>query len=256
MTELINYSFIIYYYSFWRGFNGPGSTYYRFYPNVSVDIINLFLGRKKALIKNHVMMHALVTFIAATAYLAMALGVGNYLSDNGTTIYFARYLDWSVTTPILLAGLVMIAFHEYGPSSQMNGYLTAIIGLDIIMVITGLLSSLADTVMVKAIWYLWSCIAFLGVLFLLWRPLRRIAATRALTTAGGYYKNITLLTLVWLLYPVVFVIGPEGLHIISDAASVWSFLVLDVIAKVFYAFYAAKVLSKSFQTTTIDRTAV
>ena len=215
-----------------------------------------FLGRKKSSIKNHVMMHALVTFIAATAYLAMALGVGNYLSDNGTTIYFARYLDWSVTTPILLAGLVMIAFHEYGPSSQMNGYLTAIIGLDIIMVITGLLSSLADTLIVKAIWYLWSCIAFLGVLFLLWRPLRRIAATRALTTAGGYYKNITLLTLVWLLYPVVFVIGPEGLHIISDAASVWSFLVLDVIAKVFYAFYAAKVLSKSFQTTTIDSTAV
>lgn len=213
-------------------------------------------GRKKVAIKNHVMMHAMVTFIAATAYLAMALGVGNVMSDNGTTIYFARYIDWSVTTPILLAGLVMIAFHEYGPSSQISGYLTAIIGLDIIMVITGLLSSLADAFMLKAIWYLWSCVAFLGVLFLLWRPLRKIAATRELTTAGGYYKNITLLTLVWLIYPVVFLLGPEGLGVISDAASVWSFLVLDVIAKVFYAFYAARVLAKSFQTSTIDNTTV
>ena len=213
-------------------------------------------GRKKTPIKNHVMMHAMVTFIAATAYLAMALGVGNYLSTDGTIVYFARYIDWSITTPILLAGLVMIAFHEYGPSSQMNGYLTAIIGLDVIMVVTGLLSSLADTPLVKTIWFVWSCVAFLGVLFLLWRPLRKIAATRALTTAGGYYKNITLLTLVWLIYPIVFLVGPEGLHIISDSASVWSFLVLDVIAKVFYAFYAARVLSKSFQTSTIDTTVV
>jgi len=224
---------------------------------MSLSTLLIYLsGRKKVAIKNHVMMHAMVTFIAATAYLAMALGVGNVISDNGTTIYFARYIDWSVTTPILLAGLVMIAFHEYGPSSQISGYLTAIIGLDIIMVITGLLSSLADSFMLKAIWYLWSCVAFLGVLFLLWRPLRKIAATRELTTAGGYYKNITLLTLVWLIYPVVFLLGPEGLGVISDAASVWSFLVLDVIAKVFYAFYAARVLAKSFQTTTIDNTTV
>ncbi|WKX27227.1 bacteriorhodopsin [Tatumella ptyseos] len=224
---------------------------------MSLSTLLIYLsGRKKVAIKNHVMMHAMVTFIAATAYLAMALGVGNVMSDNGTTIYFARYIDWSVTTPILLAGLVMIAFHEYGPSSQISGYLTAIIGLDIIMVITGLLSSLADAFMLKAIWYLWSCVAFLGVLFLLWRPLRKIAATRELTTAGGYYKNITLLTLVWLIYPVVFLLGPEGLGVISDAASVWSFLVLDVIAKVFYAFYAARVLVKSFQTSTIDNTTV
>ncbi|WP_277753569.1 bacteriorhodopsin [Rosenbergiella epipactidis] len=224
---------------------------------MSLSTLLIYLsGRKKALIKNHVMMHAMVTFIAATAYLAMALGVGNYLSSNGTIIYFARYIDWSITTPILLAGLVMIAFQEYGTSGQMNGYLTAIIGLDVIMVVTGLLSALADTAMVKVIWYLWSCAAFLGVLFLLWRPLRKIAASRTLTTAGGYYKNITLLTLVWLIYPVVFLIGPEGLQLVSDSASVWSFLVLDVIAKVFYAFYAARVLSKSSQASTIDTTAV
>lgn len=218
------------------------------------SLVIYFTGRKKISIKNHVMMHSLVTFIAATAYLAMALGVGNILLDNGTTLYIARYIDWSLTTPLLLAGLVLIAFHEYTASSQVSGYLTAIIGLDIVMIVTGLLSSVAETALVKEVWFVWSCAAFLGVIYLLWGPLRKIAATRALTTPGGYYKNITLLTLVWLIYPLVFAVGPEGLGVITDNASVWSFLVLDVIAKVLYAFYAAKVLAKSFQPTVVEST--
>ncbi|ORM79064.1 hypothetical protein HA42_15950 [Pantoea deleyi] len=196
-------------------------------------------GGKQFPSRHHTLMHASVPFIAATAYLAMAMGFGNLQLDNGVTVYLARYADWSVTTPILLAGLVMLAFHEEGKPGEMGGFLTAIIVLDVMMIITGLISSLAESSVAKWVWYLWSCAAFLGVVYLLWGPLRAIAATRGRAMAAAYNKDVALLTVVWFIYPIVFLVGPEGLRMITDPTSVWVFLVLDVIAKVFYAFYAA-----------------
>ncbi|QDY44096.1 bacteriorhodopsin [Candidatus Pantoea soli] len=197
--------------------------------------------------RHHTLMHASVPFIAATAYLAMALGFGNVLLDSGTPVYLARYADWSITTPILLAGLVMLAFHEQGKPGEMGGFLTAIIVLDVMMIVTGLISSLAEAPFAKWVWYLWSCAAFLGVVYLLWGPLRAIAAAKGSVMAACYNKNVALLTVVWFIYPVVFLVGPEGIKIITDATSVWAFLILDVIAKVFYAFYAAANLEKALR---------
>ncbi|QCA03968.1 bacteriorhodopsin [Pantoea vagans] len=202
-------------------------------------------GDKKYPFGHHTLVHASVPFIAATAYLAMAFGFGNLTLDSGTVVYLARYADWSVTTPLLLAGLVMLAFHEQGKPGEMGGFLTAIIVLDVMMIVTGLVSSLAENTVAKWVWYLWSCAAFLGVVYLLWGPLRAIAATRDSALAGAYSKNVALLTIVWFIYPIVFLVGPEGLRIITDASSVWAFLILDIIAKVFYAIYAAANMKKA-----------
>lgn len=196
-------------------------------------------GKKIFPLRHHTLMHASVPFIAATAYLAMAFGFGNLATESGSIVYLARYADWSVTTPVLLAGLVMVAFHEQSKPGEMGGFLTAIIILDVMMIITGLVSALATTFAAKWVWYLWSCAAFLGVVYLLWGPLRTIAAGRGRAMAVAYNKNVALLTVVWFIYPIVFLVGPEGLKVITDPASVWAFLVLDIIAKVFYAFYAA-----------------
>jgi len=202
-------------------------------------------GSKSFPSRHHTLMHASVPFIAATAYLAMAFGFGNLTLDNGTTVYLARYADWSITTPILLAGLVLIAFHEHGKPGEMGGFLTAIIVLDVMMIITGLVSALAETSLAKWVWYLWSCAAFLGVIYLLWGPLRAMAAERGSALATAYNKNVALLTVVWFIYPLVFLVGPEGINIVSDPTTIWAFLILDIIAKVVYAFYAAATLEKA-----------
>ncbi|HBV38588.1 MAG TPA: hypothetical protein DEF05_02560 [Erwinia sp.] len=202
-------------------------------------------GKKTSPARHHTLMHASVTFIAATAYLALTFGFGNLTLDNGTLVYLARYADCSITTPILLAGLVMLAFHEHGKPGETGGFLTAIIVLDVMMIITGLISSLAEAPFAKWVWYLWSCAAFLGVVYLLWGPLRVIATAKGSAYGTCYKKNVTLLTVVWFIYPIVFLIGPEGMKFITDAASVWAFLLLDIIAKVYFAFYAAANLEKA-----------
>ncbi|MBN2973084.1 bacteriorhodopsin [Roseomonas aeriglobus] len=202
-------------------------------------------GKKTSPSGHHTLLHAAVPFIAATAYLAMAFGIGTIVKADGTATYLARYADWSVTTPILLSSLVLLAFHERGRTGEVGGYLTSIIVLDVLMVVTGLMSSLADTSMMKWAWYLWSCVAFGGVLYLLWGPLRALAIERGEALGAAYGKNVAFLTVIWFLYPIVFLIGPEGLKIITDPASVGAILVMDIIAKVVYAFYAAGNLEKA-----------
>lgn len=149
--------------------------------------------------RHHTLLHAAVPFIAATAYLAMAFGIGTLVKADGSATYFARYADWTFTTPILLSSLVLLAFHERGKTGEVGGYPTSIIVLDVLMVETGLISSLAEAPLVKWVWFL---------------------------------------------YPLVFLIGPEGLKIIIDPASVWAILIMDVVAKVIYALYAASNLDK------------
>jgi len=196
-------------------------------------------GRKTQPSGHHTLLHASVPFIAATAYLAMAFGLGTLVNPDGSATYLARYVDWSVTTPILLSGLVLLAFHEQGKTGEIGGYLTSIIVLDVLMIVTGLISSLAAPSLAKWIWYGWSCVAFLGVLYLLWGPLRALARSRGEALGAAYGKNLVFLTVIWFLYPIVFLVGPEGMKLITDPASVWAFLIMDVIAKVVYAFYAA-----------------
>lgn len=202
-------------------------------------------GKKTYPSGHHTLLHASVPFIAATAYLAMAFGIGTLAKFDGSATYLARYVDWSVTTPILLAGLALLAFPEDGRTGEVGGYLTSIIVLDVMMIVTGLISSLAAPSLAKWIWYAWSCVAFVGVLYLLWGPLRSLAGRRGAAFAAAYSKNLTFLTVIWFLYPIVFLVGPEGMKLIADPASVWAFLIMDVVAKVVYAFYAAANLDKA-----------
>jgi len=204
-------------------------------------------GKKTPPSHHHTLLHAAVPFIAATAYLAMAFGVGTLVNANGSATYLARYADWTVTTPILLSSLMLLAFHERGQTGEVGGFLTAIIVLDVLMIVTGLISSLAQVPVVKWVWYVWSCVAFVGVLYLLWGPLRAMAVERGGALGGAYTKNVTFLTVIWFLYPIVFLAGPEGLKIITDPTSVLAILVMDVIAKVVYAFYAASNLDNALR---------
>lgn len=102
------------------------------------------------------------------------------------------------------------------------------------MIVAGVLSALAVEPVVRWIWYGWSCVAFAGVLWMLWMPLARWSATCCGTLDRIYTSNATFLTVVWLLYPVVFFLGPQGIRAFDTKMDVWAILVLDVIAKVVY----------------------
>ena len=158
--------------------------------------------------------HTFVPVAAATLYLLMAFGQGAFLVENGArVVFFGRYIDWSITTPLLLLGLSITALGSPGAAGAL---VAALLGADILMIVTGFFSDVSPAgSLAKLTWYLISCGAFLAVFYVLWGPLLRMAKTRSVEAGRIYQRNAAILSVLWLLYPVVFLLGSEGMSVVA-----------------------------------------
>ncbi|MFM7121239.1 MAG: bacteriorhodopsin, partial [Gammaproteobacteria bacterium] len=70
--------------------------------------------------RHHVYTSAGVTAIAACAYYLMTQG--RFMQEvNGEMVYAARYIDWLLTTPLLLLGLLTIGMPKAGTPAGRGG---------------------------------------------------------------------------------------------------------------------------------------
>jgi bacteriorhodopsin len=69
-----------------------------------------------------------ITLFAFVSYLAMVTGAGAIILDDGRRFYYFRYLDWLVTTPLLLVDLALLALARLGRNV---GLIAGVIGLDV-----------------------------------------------------------------------------------------------------------------------------
>ncbi len=51
---------------------------------------------------------------------------------------------------------------------------------------------------------------------------------------ASYRRNASILSILWLIYPLVLAVSPDGLNVISDAAEVLGIAIIDVLSKVAY----------------------
>ncbi len=182
---------------------------------------------------HHYVTCAVITFWAATWYVIMATGSGISLIEGaeGTRLfYFGRYWDWVVTTPLILLTLSWVAL---GGSIARNPRLVALIlGADVLMILFGLAAGGTGS-NVRWFWFLLSSAFFVGVLYLIWVPLRE-EARRGPTEGrpGLFFSLAALLTLLWVLYPVVFILGTEGISSVSNGVEVLFYAILDILSKI------------------------
>ena len=206
-------------------------------------------------------LHGIVPIIAACLYFAMATGQGLVLlptdvavataqgaavaSGTGTAVvsgpgvarifYFARYIDWSFTTPLLLVSLAMTAMHS-GPKRP--GLIAGAVLADVMMIATAFAFGASEIGWIKWIWFLVSCVAFLGVYFVIWKSQMEANALERDDVRATYRRNATMLSVLWLVYPIILAVAPDGLNVVGDAFSVLVIAVLDVLAKVVYGLMA------------------
>ena len=154
----------------------------------------------------------LIVIFASISYFAMATGHG--VSIHTTTIrsqhehvpdtfheiqrevYWARYVDWALTTPLLLLDLSLLA--------GMNGaHITMAIIADIIMILTGLFAAFgSEGTPQKWGWYTIACIAYLVVVWHLAINGRDSAQANS-RKVGSFFLAIAGFTLViWTAYPM------------------------------------------------------
>jgi len=185
----------------------------------------------------HTIYHGIVPIIAACSYFAMAVGQGGVTlplgapDGTGRLFYFARYIDWTFTTPLLLLSLSYTAMHS---GLRRGGMVAGLLLADIMMILTALFFGLSEVVWVKWTWFLVSCVAFLAVYYVMWVPMAEQNRAESAEVQSDYRRNASILTVVWLAYPFILALCPDGAGIISSAAGVALIAIVDLIAKVVY----------------------
>ncbi|KAB3533457.1 lactococcin [Alkaliphilus pronyensis] len=164
---------------------------------------------------------------SAIAYFSIAIGQG-FLKTSEQTVFFARYLDWIVTTPLLLLSLALTAMFY---TSKNISIILSLVFADIIMILSGLIADLSEHSL-KYIWYSIGMVALFIILFIIWVPLYKIAKASD-TKLSNHYKTTALyLTVLWISYPTVWLIGPSGLGLITESSDVLAFIFLPIFSKV------------------------
>jgi bacteriorhodopsin len=154
----------------------------------------------------------IITIFAALSYFAMATGHGisvqkivvreqhDHVPDTFTVIhrqvFWARYVDWSLTTPLLILDLGLLA-------GMSGGHIIMAIVADLIMILTGLFAAFGEEgTPQKWGWYTIACIAYI---FVIWHLALNGGAN---ATAKGpklrtFFVSIGIYTLIlWTAYPM------------------------------------------------------
>jgi bacteriorhodopsin len=184
--------------------------------------------------RHHATVSAFVLVIAALAYFAMANGQGT-VQVGDRVVYYARYIDWAFTTPLLLLGLVTVALPRLtspAGTRERNALVGTIIGADLLMIVTGAVAAMTQDDAVRYAWFAFGCVAFLVVLWAIFFPLRASARQRSPQHAALYNRLLWVLTALWFVYPVVWVLGTEGSGVVGLSTEVAIFAVVDLLAKV------------------------
>jgi len=188
---------------------------------------------------------AFITIFATISYFAMATGDGNsfahivikeshkHVPDTVEHVYrqvfWARYVDWSVTTPLLLLDLAFLA--------GLNGssIIIAIVA-DLIMVLLGLFAAFGANEGQKWGYYAMACAAYLVIVYQLAVSGRKTVSSKDNATAKLFASLGGFPFILWTLYPIVCGIG-DGARKWSVDAEIIAYAILDVLAKPVFGFW-------------------
>ncbi|KAF2820030.1 family A G protein-coupled receptor-like protein [Ophiobolus disseminans] len=177
---------------------------------------------------------AAVVFVAAIAYFTMGANLGftpievEYSRSNakvaGTfrSIYYVRYIDWFITTPLLLLDLLLTAGMPWPTISW-------VILVDWIMIITGLIGALV-TSSYKWGYFAFGCLALVYIVYQLVWEARLHARAYGRDVERSFVMCGSLTTILWILYPVAWGLSEGGNVIAPDSEAVF-YGVLDFLAK-------------------------
>ncbi|KAK8195957.1 hypothetical protein M8818_007108 [Zalaria obscura] len=182
----------------------------------------------------------LIVIFASLSYFAMASGHGigyhhvvvteqhshvpDTTKDVYRQVYWARYVDWSLTTPLLLLDLSLLA--------GLNGaHILMAILADVIMILTGLFAAFgSEGSPQKWGWYTIACIAYLVVIWHLAIHGRALAMQKG-GKVGNFFAAIAGFTLViWTIYPIIWGVADGSRHLNVDQEII-AYAVLDLLAK-------------------------
>ena len=142
-----------------------------------------------------------VTGIASISYFSMASGGGWVIAPDCRQLFVARYMDWLITTPLLLIDLGIVA----GVS---RWDIMALVLSDVLMIACGAFGSLTVG-NVKWVWWFFGMCWFLHIIFALGKSWAEAAKAKGGESGSVYSKIAGITVITWFCYPIVWVFA-EG----------------------------------------------
>lgn len=192
-------------------------------------LVYFWLGRNVAVYEQNFFIMAIsITVIAATAYLAMALGMGR-ITIGGEQVKVIRYVDWLLTTPLIIALLGILA-------NASKSLIATLVGVDIYMISTSALGAISSSLFVSLVWLGVGTVAYLVFLYLLFGALSRAANEQPEDVSGIYTTLRNLTVVLWSIYPVVWLLSGNALDVLPLVVEEGAFVSLDVFSKVVFGY--------------------
>ncbi|KAK3110761.1 hypothetical protein LTR53_014630 [Teratosphaeriaceae sp. CCFEE 6253] len=196
-----------------------------------------FVGLSVTKPRQHRIFHyitAAITMVAAIAYFSMASSIGWTPIDvefqranpkvHGVNreIFYVRYIDWFITTPLLLMDLLLTAAMPW-PTTLF------VILVDEVMIVTGLVGALVKS-SYKWGYFTFGCAALLYITYVLVWEARKHAAGMGRDVGKAYLYCGALTAFLWMLYPIAWGVC-EGGNLISPDSEAVFYGILDLLAK-------------------------
>ena len=179
----------------------------------------------------------MIPLVSISSYLGLVSGLtvgfiempaGHALAGEVILSQWGRYLTWALSTPMILLALGLLADVDLGS-------IFTVIAADIGMCITGLAAALiTSSYGLRWAFYFVSCAFFLAVLYALVAQWPDAAADAGTSEIFSTLRALTIV--LWLGYPIIWAIAPEGLALIPVGVSSWGYSALDIFAKYIFAF--------------------
>mgnify|MGYP002762143056 FL=1 len=179
----------------------------------------------------------MIPLVSISSYLGLVSGLtvgfiqmpaGHALAGEVILSQWGRYLTWALSTPMILLALGLLADVDLGS-------IFTVIAADIGMCITGLAAALiTSSYGLRWAFYLVSCAFFAAVLYALVAQWPDAAAEAGTSEIFSTLRALTIV--LWLGYPIIWAIAPEGLALIPVGISSWGYSALDIFAKYIFAF--------------------
>lgn len=190
--------------------------------------------------RTHTVASVFITTWAAAMYLAMATGYGVSLVELTTGgevhMFWARYVDWLITTPLLLFELATFADAD-------RDTIATLVGLDAFMIATGLIAGFTKIPAYRYLWWIVSTGAFLVILYGVLSTLPESAKGLSPDARSDFGTLRNLLAGVWLVYPALWIVGTEGLGVVPLGIETVIYAALDVTAKVVFGYLILNAMS-------------
>jgi sensory rhodopsin len=158
----------------------------------------------------------LVSFVTAISYALMWSGSFVAQSANGEPIYWTRWLFYAISCSLLMLEIARVK----GITS--SGKIAELIFLNVIVMGTGTLSAVSSGFS-KWIFFTLSSIAYII----------QISSVLKITEEKSNWVN-TYIYLGWTGFPVVFLLAPTGIGLLTAVIAMGLYLLLDVYTKIIF----------------------